>query len=163
MDAGDLDQDPVAVVRAMWAAVYDRDWARLRPFFSEDSIYYDVPTGPTTAAKGPDGIVARLRLGLDELVGYAHHERAIAVGPGEDDGRGVVVTVEHAETWRWATGETVTLPFVTVHRVLGGRIVVWKDYWDYETLRRGAPPDWERKLMEADVSAWLYDATADGV
>jgi Limonene-1,2-epoxide hydrolase catalytic domain len=71
--------------------------------------------------------------------------------------------IEHAETWVWPTGETVTLPLVTVHRVVGDRILLWKDYWDYETLRRGAPPDWEAKLMAADVSTWLYDATGDGL
>lgn len=144
--------DPTEIVNAMWAALYDRDWERLRPFFTEDSIYYDVPTGPTTAARGPDGIIARLRLGLDELAGYSHV-------PGTIAATGDVVMLEHAETWRWASGETVTLPFVTVHRVEGDKILLWKDYWDYATLRGGAPPDWEERLMAADVSAWLYDAT----
>ena len=144
--------DPRAVVKDMWAAVYDRDWDRLREFFTEDSIYYDVPTGPTTAAKGPDGIVARLRLGLDELAEYSQVYGAVAT-------TGETVMVEHAETWVWASGETVTLPFVTVHRVVGHKVLLWKDYWDYETLRRGAPSGWEERLMAADVSAWLYDAS----
>jgi hypothetical protein len=52
----------------------------------------------------------------------------------------------------------VELPFVTVHRVVGGKVVLWKDYWDYETLRRAAPPGWEERLLTADVS-WLFDAT----
>jgi limonene-1,2-epoxide hydrolase len=142
----------VAVVEGLWAAVYDRDWDRLAGFLTEESIYYDVPTGPTTAARGPAGIVARLRLGLDELVGYTHRPGAVAAA-------GETVMIEHAETWTWATGETVTLPFVTVHRVVDGKVLVWKDYWDYETLRRGAPPDWEEKLLAADVSSWLFDAT----
>jgi limonene-1,2-epoxide hydrolase len=142
---------PVDVVRAMWAAVYDRDWDRLAGFFADDSIYYDVPTGPTTAARGPVGIIARLRLGLDELAGYEHVEGQIAA-------TGDVVMVEHAETWRWASGETVTLPFVSVHRVDGPRVLLWKDYWDYETLRSAAPPGWEERLLTADVS-WLFDAT----
>jgi len=144
--------EAVDVVEAMWAAVYDRDWDRLAGFFTEDSIYYDVPTGPTTAARGPEGIIARLRLGLDELVGYSHV-------PGQVAATGETVMVEHAETWTWAGGETVTLPFVTVHRVVGAHVLLWKDYWDYETLRSAAPPDWEERLMAADVSAWLYDAT----
>lgn len=143
---------PVEVVEALWSAVYDRDWARLAGFLTDDSIYYDVPTGPTTAARGPDGIVARLRLGLDELVGYTHR-------PGSIAATGDTVMVEHAETWTWATGETVTLPFVTVHRVADGKVLLWKDYWDYETLRRDAPADWEERLLAADVSGWLYDAT----
>lgn len=142
---------PIEVVRAMWSAVYDRDWDRLAGSFTDETIYYDVPTGPSTAAQGPAGIIARLRLGLDELAGYDHVEGMIVAA---DD----VVMVEHAETWRWPTGETVTLPFVSVHRVEGDHVVLWKDYWDYETLRRGAPAGWEERLATADVS-WLFDAT----
>ena len=152
MSAAPRSPAEVEVVEAMWAAVYDRDWARLAGFLTDESIYYDVPTGPTTAARGPEGIIARLRLGLDELVGYSHVPGAVAA-------TGETVMVEHAETWTWATGETVTLPFVTVHRVVDGKVLVWKDYWNYETLRSGAPADWEERLFAADVSGWLFDAT----
>lgn len=151
-----MTTDPVAVVRAMWAALDARDWDRLAGFFTAETIYYDVPTGPTTAARGPEGIVARLRLGLGELSGYENTETAIAVGTDGADGE--VVMVEHHETWTWPTGEVAHLPFVTVHRVVGDRIVLWKDYWDYETLRRAAPPGWEERLLTADTS-WLFDAT----
>jgi limonene-1,2-epoxide hydrolase len=143
--------DPIAVARAMWAALDARDWDRLAGFFTADTIYYDVPTGPATAARGPEGIIARLRLGLGELSGYENAETA-ATADGE------VVMIEHHETWTWPTGEVAHLPFVTVHRVVGGRIVLWKDYWDYETLRRAAPPGWEERLLTADTS-WLFDAT----
>jgi len=144
----------VDVVQGLWSAVYDRDWERVAQHLGDDAIYYDVPTGPTTAAKGPAGIVARLRLGLEELTGYTHRPGAVVAA-------GDTVMLEHAETWTWATGETVTLPFVTVHRVEDGKVVLWKDYWDYETLRRGAPADWEERLFAADVSSWLYDATGE--
>jgi limonene-1,2-epoxide hydrolase len=143
--------DPVAVARGLWAALDDRDWERLAGFLTEDTIYYDVPTGPSTAARGPDGIVARLKLGLGDLAAYENVEGAIAAS-------GDAVLIEHAETWTWPTGEIAHLPFVTVHRVVDGRVVLWKDYWDYETLRRAAPPGWEEQLLTADVS-WVFDAT----
>jgi limonene-1,2-epoxide hydrolase len=143
--------EAIAVARAMWAALDARDWDRLAGFLTDETIYYDVPTGPATAAKGPAGIVARLRLGLDELSGYENAETAVAA-------QGDVVMIEHHETWTWPTGEIAHLPFVTVHRVIGGKVVLWKDYWDYETLRRAAPPGWEERLLTADVS-WLFDAT----
>jgi len=38
--------DPAGVVEAMWSALYARDWDRLRGFFADESIYFDVPTGP---------------------------------------------------------------------------------------------------------------------
>jgi limonene-1,2-epoxide hydrolase len=147
----ETEADTVAVARAMWSALDARDWDRLAGFLTDETIYYDVPTGPATAARGPEGIVARLRLGLDELSGYENAETAVAA-------HGDVVMIEHHETWTWPTGEVAHLPFVTVHRVVDGKVVLWKDYWDYETLRRAAPPGWEERLLTADVS-WLFDAT----
>ena len=143
---------PSAVTERFWDALYERDWSAIRSFFDEESIYYDVPTGPATAARGPDGIEARLRLGLDGLAGYDHGPARVATGDN-----GLVVT-EHAETWRWASGESVTLPFVSVQQVSGAVIVVWKDYWDYATLINAAPAAWTDRLANADLS-WLFDAT----
>ena len=54
-----------ATVAAFWDALYARDWDQVRSFFGPDSIYLDVPTGPTAAARGPADIEKRLRLGLD--------------------------------------------------------------------------------------------------
>ena len=65
---------------------------------------------------------------------------------------------EHAETWRWTTGESVTLPFVSVQRIEGEHIALWRDYWDYATLTAAAPDWWMERLMTADLS-WLFDAT----
>jgi limonene-1,2-epoxide hydrolase len=141
-----------AVVAAFWAALYARDWARIRTFFGPDSIYYDVPTGPTSAGRGPDGIEARLRLGLEGLVGYSHVE-GVVVADGDH------VVTEHAETWQWPSGETVTLPFVSVQRIVDGTIVLWKDYWDFQTLMAAAPAAWHDRLATADLS-WVYDASA---
>jgi limonene-1,2-epoxide hydrolase len=145
------DREPLAVATAFWAALYDRDWARIRSFFGPDSVYFDVPTGPSTAAMGPEDIEARLRLGLDPIVGYEHH-------PGVVVCNGEVVMTEHTEVWRWESGETVALPFVSVQHVRDGVIVMWKDYWDYNTLLNASPPDWQERLFSADLS-WMYDAT----
>ena len=75
--------------------------------------------------------------------------------PGNEYADGMI---EHDETWTWPTGEVAHLPFVTVHRVVDGKVVLWRDYWDYETLRRAAPPGWEEQLLTTDVS-WVFDAT----
>ena len=144
--------EPAEVAAAFWAALYDRDWGRIRSFFGPESIYFDVPTGPSAAAKGPEDIEARLRLGIDGLSGYDHRPGVVATGPD-----GLVVT-EHTEVWRWRTGETVALPFVSVQRVEVDTIVLWKDYWDYNTLIGGAPAWWVEEIMGADLP-WLFDAT----
>jgi limonene-1,2-epoxide hydrolase len=146
-----VNSEPRDVVSAFWNALYSRDWEHIPSFFGPDSIYYDVPTGPATAAKGPEGIEARLRLGLETLSGYEHSE-GVVVAEGD------IVVTEHAETWHWASGESVTLPFVSVQRVVDGRIVLWKDYWDYQTLMNAAPAEWQERLANADLS-WIFDAT----
>jgi limonene-1,2-epoxide hydrolase len=143
---------PREVTAAFWASLYARDWERIRSFFGPESIYYDVPTGPSSAGVGPDSIEARLRLGLEGLVGYEHRPGVVAEG---DDG---VVITEHTEVWTWETGETVALPFVSVQRVVGEQIVLWKDYWDLQTLMDAAPPAWHERLDTADLS-WVVDVT----
>jgi limonene-1,2-epoxide hydrolase len=143
--------EPMAVTAGFWAALYDRDWPRIRSFFGPDSIYYDVPTGPSTAARGPESIEARLRLGLETLAGYEHR-------PGVVVADGDIVVTEHTEVWHWAGGETVALPFVSVQHVTAGVITLWKDYWDLQTLMFAAPPDWQERLDTADLS-WVFDAT----
>jgi limonene-1,2-epoxide hydrolase len=140
-----------AVAASFWDALYARDWDRVRSFFAEDSIYYDVPTGPAAAARGPDDIEKRLRLGLEDLAGYEH-------GPATVVAEGGIVVTEHTETWRWPSGETVTLPFVSVQHVAGDTITLWKDYWDLGTLMNAAPPSWMDQLMGGDLS-WMTDVT----
>ena len=148
-------EDDAELVRRFWKTLYARDWTGIASFFDDESVYWDVPTGPTTAAKGPAGVVARLQLGLAGLAGYEHHE-----GPLVAQG-GIVVT-EHREVWHWESGESVSLPFVSVMHVLDGVIRVWKDYWDYGTLMSAAPASWHQRLADADLS-WVYDASGDGL
>ena len=147
-----MTRGPRETAAAFWAALYDRDWPAIRSFFGPESIYYDVPTGPASAGVGPDSIEARLRLGLEGLVGYEHRPGVVAEG---DDG---VVVTEHTEVWTWATGETVALPFVSVQQIEGGIIRLWKDYWDFQTLMNAAPPAWHHRLDTADLS-WVVDVT----
>lgn len=145
--------DPKALVTAFWETLYDRDWPRLRTFFDAGSIYYDVPTGTAAAARGPAGIEARLRLGLERLSGYDHGESTIIAEGG-------IVVTEHTELWRWPTGEQVTLPFVSVQHVADGVITLWRDYWDLGTLMAAAPPGWQDELATGDLS-WIVDVTGE--
>ena len=144
--------DDVKTVGAMWDTLNDRDWDQLGAFFGPDSIYYDVPLGPSASAVGPAGIVARLRLGLEPLSAYAHHHGLASTGEGG------LVMLEHSETWTWGTGESVTLPIATVHRLADGTITLWRDYWDYGTLMGAAPAWWVEQTTTGDLS-WLVDAT----
>jgi len=151
-DADRTSMDPVDVTRQFWQALYAHDWDAVGSFFGPESVYFDVPTGPSTAAKGPDDIVHRLRLGLDPVSGHDHGPSTVVVADPP------VVMTEHTEIWHWPTGETATLPFVSVMYVEAGVITMWKDYWDYNTLLDAAPADWQERLFSADLH-WIHDAT----
>jgi limonene-1,2-epoxide hydrolase len=69
-----------------------------------------------------------------------------------------VVITEHTEHWTWASGEQVSLPFVSVQTIQDGQILLWKDYWDFQTLMGAAPAAWHERLDTADLS-WVTDVT----
>lgn len=124
-----------ARVRSFWQALYDRDWEVIGGFFGKDSEYTDVPSPADDVARGPDQIVARLRLGLGRISAYEHDLRLMVA-------EGDAVVTEHTETWHWHTGEQVALPFVSVQELRGATIVRWWDYWDMQTLMNAAPDWW---------------------
>jgi len=138
-------------VLGLWRSLSARDWEAVKTHLSPECIYADMPVGAALAARGPDDIVKRLKVGLEPLAGYENHD-GLLVSNGAD------VMYEHSETWHWTTGETAVLRFVTVHRVEDGRITLWKDYWDMSGLTATAPATWMEELMTADMS-WVFDAT----
>jgi limonene-1,2-epoxide hydrolase len=138
-------------VLGLWQALSRRDWDAVKTFLSADCIYVDMPVGPTLAARGPDDIVKRLKVGLEPLAGYENHD-GLLVCTGAD------VMYEHSETWRWSSGETAVLRFVSVHRVDDGKVTLWKDYWDMNSLVNQAPSGWLETLSKADTS-WGFDAS----
>jgi hypothetical protein len=90
-------------------------------------------------------------MAVEPLAGYENHD-GLLLSNGTD------VTYEHSETWTFTTGERGVLRFVTVHKVVGGKITVWKDYYDLTTLTSFAPPNHFGNLVAFDTS-WIYDAT----
>ena len=138
-------------VLGLWQALSGRDWDAVKGFLSADCVYVDMPVGPTLAARGPDDIVKRVKVGLEPLAGYENHD-GVLVSNGSD------VMYEHSETWRWKSGETAVLQFVSVHRVEDGKVTLWKDYWDMGSMTAQAPPTWLADLSKADTS-WVFYAT----
>lgn len=142
------------VVLGLWQALSRRDWDAIKTFLAEDCLYVDMPV-PALAARGPEDIVKRLKIGLEPLAGYQNHD-GVLVANGSD------VMYEHSETWRFPTGEQGVLRFVTVHKVVlqngEAKVAVWKDYWDMASLTGFAPPNYFEGLATADTS-WVFDAT----
>ena len=147
--------DVRATVLGLWQALSARDWEAVQTFLSDDCIYLDMPVGPAAAARGRIDIVKRLKVALEPLADYVHHDGLLVVN-------GADAMYEHSETWTWASGQVAVLSFVTVHRVVEengtGKITLWKDYWDMGSMVSQAPSTWLEDLAQADTS-WIFDAT----
>lgn len=124
-----------ALVEAFWKTLYvDGDVSRIGDFFAPDGHYEDVPA-PDAGATGPKNIEKRLRIGLDPVEKFTHVcHRMVCEGD--------TVMTEHTETWVFKTGESTSLPFVSVHVIEDGKFKLWRDYWDLNTLMSQAPPWW---------------------
>ncbi len=128
-----------ALIERFWGDLARRDFDAVGAYFTPDGHYTDVPA-PEEGAFGPAEVAARLRLGLEPLADYELHD-----GPIVADGD--LVITEHRETWHWESGESVTLPFVSVHEIRDGQIVRWHDYFDLNTLLSAAPEAWMTHIM----------------
>ncbi len=127
--------DNKALVTAFWEEVYERrNYDAVGDFFAEDGIYEDVPT-PGSTATGPRAVATRLRIGHEPVESFKHEiHRMVAEGN--------TVITEHTETWCFHTGEVVPLPFVTIQEIQDRKIVMWRDYWDLNTLMSNVPAWW---------------------
>ena len=128
------------VVESMWACLYRKDFDGVAAHIAPDGHYEDVPA-PDPGATGPANVVKRLRIGLDPVERFEHDvHRVVAEGD--------CVVVEHTETWHFATGEKIVNHFVTVHTLRDGKITLWRDYWDLNTLMSQAPKWWIERLAK---------------
>jgi limonene-1,2-epoxide hydrolase len=155
-----VPDEVIAPVLGLWQALSKRGWEAVKTFLSDDCIYADMPVGPTLAARGPENIVKRLKVGLANLADYVNHDGLLLHGSASSGAVGATVDVmyEHSETWTWSSGETALLRFVSVHRVADGKVTLWKDYWDMGSMLSQAPATWMEDFAGADTS-WVFDAT----
>ncbi|MDP6977761.1 MAG: nuclear transport factor 2 family protein [Myxococcota bacterium] len=135
-----LDENK-AIVRQLWANVYDRDWKALASLLTDDCWQQDMPA-PDEGARGPDNIVERMRIGFD-LIDRFDNEEVRIVAEGND------VVIEHRERWHFRTGEVVENRLVSVHELRDGRVSMWCDYWDIQNMISQAPQWWIEKVAEA--------------
>lgn len=133
-----------ALVSQFWQEVYEgRNYARIGDFFAADGEYVDVAM-PDSVARGPGAVAKRLRIGHEPVERFTHVvHRMIA--------EGYTVMTEHTETWHFHTGEVVALPFVSVMEIGDGKIRLWHDYSNLDTLLKGAPAWWMEHIMTFTV------------
>ena len=134
------EAENLAVVEKMWGCLYEKDWDGVAGCLAQDAHYEDVPT-PDPGATGPHNIIKRLRIGLDPVARFEHDIHRTVV-------QGDCVIIEHTETWHFETEEKIVNHFVTVHEVQGGKVSLWRDYWDLGTLMAQAPKWWIERLAK---------------
>jgi limonene-1,2-epoxide hydrolase len=107
------------VVRDFCAAVSQRDADVLRPFFSDDVVYHNIPMDP---AEGIEATMATLNmfLGICEALEFEVHHLA---------SDGSTVLTERTDTFTMS-GKTAPLPVMGAFHVVDGKITAWRDYFD---------------------------------
>jgi limonene-1,2-epoxide hydrolase len=134
--------DNVALVRGFWADLYAHEFDRLGAYFTADAVYEDVPI-PAARAVGPAAIVRKLRIGFARVERHTHHEHRVVADE-------TTVVTEHTEDWHFAPDHVVALPFVSVQVVVNGKIALWRDYSNIDTLLSAAPTWW----IEHVTASW---------
>lgn len=69
---------------------------------------------------------------------------------------GVDVMYEHLVTYTSTSGDTAKNPIVSAHKVIDGRVALWKDYWDLNAI---ANTTWFQSSLAAADMSWVCDAT----
>ena len=128
------------VVQRFWDALAARDWDGMAALLTDDAHYTDVGT-PGDGGSGPDGVLRRLRLGIEPLSGYEH------IGDVNMIGEGDLVMTEHTERWHFHTGEVIDHSFVSVTELRDGKIARWHDYSNISNITDNAPAWWIEHIM----------------
>lgn len=130
------------IVQRYWDALAARDWDGMKALLTDDAHYTDVGS-PGPGGKGPDGVIHRLRIGIEPLSGYSHLPGTNMIAEGD------LVMTEHTERWEFETGETIDHSFVSVTQLRDGKICRWHDYSNLPNIIDNAPAWWLEHIMNA--------------
>jgi len=107
------------VVRTFCAAFDGRDAEALRPYFTEDVVYHNIPLEP---AVGIDATLAFIESFFGMCESMTIETTHLAV-------QGHVVLTERVDTFT-IDGVSAPLPVMGTFEVRDGRISAWRDYFD---------------------------------
>lgn len=130
------------VVQRYWDALATRDWEAMKVLLTDDAHYTDVGV-PGPGGTGPDGVIDRLKIGLEPLEGYDHLPGTNMIAEGD------LVMTEHTERWTFHTGEVIDHSFVSVTELRDGKICRWHDYSNISNITDNAPQWWLERLIAA--------------
>jgi limonene-1,2-epoxide hydrolase len=121
----DTDAEKLAVVREMLAAWKALDWEKVYSLFAEDGVLHSMMHEPVVGRAAIRERLGRLTPGISRI---DLRVRTIGV----IDGR---VIVERVDDFVYK-GHAGAVPVVGVLEVEGGRIKLWREYYDFAQLRR---------------------------
>jgi limonene-1,2-epoxide hydrolase len=107
------------VVRDFCAAVAKRDPGVLRPYFSEDVVYHNIPMDPAEGIDATMAVIDMFVAMCDGLEFDIHHLAS----------DGTTVLTERTDTFTMK-GKTAPLPVMGAFHVVDGKITAWRDYFD---------------------------------
>jgi limonene-1,2-epoxide hydrolase len=117
--------DPDVAVRAFISALENKDVEAALTFVTEDVVYDNVPIGSVT---GRDAV----RTVLSRAIGEA---QAVKWVIRRQVGAGDVVMNERLDRFL-VDGTWIEVPVAGLFVLRGGRIALWRDYFDLDTYRR---------------------------
>ena len=107
------------VVRDFCAAASQRDPEVMRPFFSEDVVYHNIPMEPVEGIDATMNLLTMFMGICEELEFEIHH--LASDGP--------TVLTERTDHFT-VQGKSAPLPVMGAFHVLEGKITAWRDYFD---------------------------------
>ena len=114
---------PLEIVNTFMSAAAKRDYDVALPLLTDDVEYHNIPIDPVV---GPDAVKEQLEFLLGQTAGsewVVHRE----VASGD--------TVMNERTDRFfVNGAWIDLPVAGVFVVRDGRIAIWHDYFDLQTV-----------------------------
>jgi ketosteroid isomerase-like protein len=134
-----------STVEAFWTALAARDWDGMKALLADDAHYTDVGT-PGPGGTGPDGVVNRVKIGLEPLSGYEHLGGTNMIAEGD------LVMTEHTERWTFHTGEVIDHSFTSVTQLRDGKIIRWHDYSNIPNITDNAPAWWLEHIIKASTA-----------
>jgi limonene-1,2-epoxide hydrolase len=114
------------IVRDFIAAWSRLDPAELAGYFAEDGVYHNMPMGPVAGRSKVETLIR----GFTAAWTSTEWEVRNLVAAGE------LVIVERVDRTR-AGDRSCDLPCTGVFELEGGKIKVWRDYFDLATYQRG--------------------------
>jgi limonene-1,2-epoxide hydrolase len=113
------EEEAERVVRAFCEAFDGRDVQGLRPYFTDDIVYHNIPMDP---AVGLEATMAFIESFFSMCEGMTIENLHLAT-------RGAVVLTERVDTFVVA-GRRAPLPVMGTFEVRDGKICAWRDYFD---------------------------------